>query len=128
MKMSKKAYSTDLRERVIKYIELGNKQINASKIFDVSTTTISRWWIIYHRENRVSCKPRGGSKSRINTTILEEFVKNNPDKTLAEIGIQFGIKASSVYRKLKALNFSYKKKPFPTWKQVKTNEKYTKNL
>jgi hypothetical protein len=34
--MSKKAYRTDLRERLIKHIELGNKKINTSKIFGIA--------------------------------------------------------------------------------------------
>ena len=57
----------------------------------------------------MSCKTRGGSKGRIDIESLEEFVINNPDQTLSTTGIKFGIKASSVYRRLKALNFSYKK-------------------
>jgi len=49
--MSKKAYSKDLRERVINHIKSGNTQINTSKTFNISTSTVSRWWIIYNREN-----------------------------------------------------------------------------
>ena len=124
--MQKKAYSGDLRERVIKHIKSGNSQALRSKLFNISTSTVSRWWIIYNQENRVSCKPRGGSKGRIDVESLKEFVTNNPDKTLSEIGIKFGIKASSVYMRLKALNFSYKKKPSPMWKQAKRNGINTK--
>lgn len=125
--MSKEAYSRDLRERVINHIKAGNTQINASRIFNISTSTISRWWIIYSQEDRVSCKARGGSKGKIDMQKLEEFVTNNPDKTLAQIGVEFGVKASSVYMRLKVLNFSYKKKPSVMWKQTKRKEPYIKN-
>ena len=70
--------------------------------------------------------PRGGSKGKINVENFKVFVANNPDRTLSEIGIKFGIKASSVYMRLKALNFSYKKKPSPMWKQIKTSAINTK--
>jgi transposase len=117
--MSKKAYSTDLRVRVINHIKSGNTQIRTSKTFNISTSTVSRWWIIYNQEDRASCKARGGSKGKIDVESLKEFVTNNPDKTLSEIGIVFGVRASSIYNRLKALNFSYKKKPLSMWKQVK---------
>ena len=38
--MSKKAYSKDLRERVINHIKSGNTQINTSKTFNISTSTV----------------------------------------------------------------------------------------
>ena len=83
--MSKKAYSKDLRERVINHIKSGNTQINTSKTFNISTSTVSRWWIIYNQENRTSCNAIGGSKGKINVESLEEFVTNNHDKTLSKV-------------------------------------------
>ncbi len=40
--MSTSPYSRDLREKVINYIEKGNSQRSAAKIFDIHENTISR--------------------------------------------------------------------------------------
>ncbi len=124
--MINKSYSKDLRVSLVEYLKEGNSQASASKIYKISTSTVNRWWLIYKNENRVSCKARGGSKGKIDPLSLAKFVEKNPDKTLSEIGLEFGIKASSVYYRLKSLNFSYKKKPSPTWKLVKKSEKSIK--
>ncbi|WP_341749958.1 IS630 transposase-related protein [Candidatus Tisiphia endosymbiont of Sialis lutaria] len=49
---------------------------------------------------------------------LANFVKNNPNMRLQDIGKEFGIARSQTGRILKQLGFSYKKKPLATWSQV----------
>ncbi|WP_084024545.1 IS630 transposase-related protein [Holospora obtusa] len=49
--MTKKHYSLDLSERVIEYIKLGNTQNTTSKIFKVSKSSVSRWWIGYQESS-----------------------------------------------------------------------------
>ena len=120
--MSTKAYSIDLRSRVIDYIKIGNNQRIASKIFKVSKSAISRWWNRYKEEGTIKPKAKLGSKGKVNPEHLKDFVGVNPDKTLAETGNHFGVSACSIYRRLKKLGFSYKKKPLAIWKQVKKND------
>jgi transposase len=122
-----KEYSEDLRSRVIKHIESGSTQITASRLFKVSRSTVSRWWIAYVEDGRTSAKSRGGSKGKINQEDLRIFVTDNNHKTLLEIGQHFGVSAWAINKRLKRLRFSYKKKPSPTWKQVKKNELRTKD-
>lgn len=122
-KMAQATYSTDLRSRVIEYIKAGNEQKAAAKLFTISTSTISRWWIRYQAEGVVEPKPKGGSKGRVDSKSLQDFVLINGDKTLKEIGEHFKISICSVFRRLKKLGFSYKKKPSATWKQVPKKEK-----
>lgn len=123
--MSNTALSIDLRTRVINHIKLGNSQKATSELFKVSTSTISRWWIRYQAEGVVDPKPRLGSTGRVNPKSLQTFVEANSDKTLLEIGSYFGVSACSIYRRLKTLGFSYKKKPSPMWKRIKKNESST---
>ena len=63
-----------------------------------------------------------GPKSKIDYAEVELFVKNNPDTKLASIGNKFGISGWHAGRILKKLGFSYKKKPFRMWKQIKESE------
>ena len=120
--MSTKAYSTDLRTRVIEYIALGNSQRSASLLFKISTSAISKWCIRYKIDRSVIPKSRGGSTGKINVSDLQQFVLNNSDKTLSEIGLHFGASNCAIHKRLKALGFSYKKKPSPMWKQIRTKE------
>ena len=109
-----KSYSIDLRSRVIESIETGNSLRVASKIFKVSKSAISRWWNRYKEEGVISPKPNLGSKGKVSPDILKEFVELNSDKTLAEIGKHFGVSACSIYKRLKKLGYSYKKKLLST--------------
>ena len=120
--MTKSQYSLDLKERVIEYIKLGNNQKTSAKIFMVSKSSVSRWWIRYEQEGIIKPKARLGSKGKIDPNQLKIYVENNEDKTLAEIAGLFKASICSVYRRLKKLGFSYKKKPSPTWKQAKSSE------
>ena len=124
--MTKRQYSIDLKERVIEYIKLGNDQKTSAKIFMVSKSSVSRWWIRYKKEGIIEPKARLGSKGKIDPNQLKIYVENNEDKTLAEIARVFKASICSVYRRLKKLGFSYKKKPSPMWKQTKKNEIDTK--
>ena len=67
-------------------------------------------------------KIRLGSKSKVNKQELEEFVKNNPNTTLSQVGIKFGITGGQVGRILKQLGFSYKKNPSLMPKKAKKDE------
>lgn len=124
--MTKRQHSLDLKERVIEYIKLGNDQKTSAKIFMVSKSSVSRWWIRYKEEGIIKPKARLGSKGKIDPNQLKSYVENNEDKTLAEMAKVFNASICSVYRRLKQLGFSYKKKPSPMWKLVKKSEMNTK--
>lgn len=121
--MSTKAYSNDLRLRVIEYIKSGNSQKAAASLFLVGKNAVSRWWIRYKNEGSLVSKARGGSKGRINLIELEDYVNLNPDKTLEEIGNKFGVSDCAIHKRLKQLGFRYKKKTLSIWKQIKKKEK-----
>ncbi|WP_425364376.1 IS630 transposase-related protein [Candidatus Tisiphia endosymbiont of Mystacides longicornis] len=120
--MSTSPYSQDLREKVINYIEKGNSQESAARIFAIHKNTISRWNVRRRKEGTVLARARLGFKSKIDKKALEYFVTNNPNSKLQEIGKNFGITGSQVANILKKLGFSYKKKPLAIWKQVQRND------
>lgn len=79
-------YSEDLRKRVVEYVECGNTQACASELFQVSTSTVSRWCKIYKESGRVRAQASGGSKGRVDIEKLRRYVEDNPDATQAEMG------------------------------------------
>jgi transposase len=123
--MTTKAYSNDLRLRVIEYLKLGNSQKSAVRLFLVGRNAVSRWWRRYQEEGVFVFRARGGSKGKLDPLELEEYVKSNPDKTLEEIGEVFGVSGCAIHKRLKALGFKYKKKTLSIWKRIKTEEKHT---
>ena len=126
--MSKNNYSLDLRERVIKNIEMGSSQAKTARLFHLSKSTVNRWWIRYQETGSFAPKARIGSKGKINPEDLKNYVESNPDKILSEIAKEFGVSICAVYKRLKKLGFSYKKKLSPTWKQTKKSVRFIKKL
>jgi transposase len=120
--MSTTPYSLDLREKVIDFLNKGKTQKEASEIFKIHRNTISRWYNRFLEEGNCEARKRLGYKSKLNHDEIKLFVKNNPNVKLIDIGNEFGISASHAGYLLKKLGFTYKKKPSPTWKQVKKGE------
>ena len=113
-----KAYSGDLRERVIEAVETGASRHEAAERFEVSVSSAIKW-LQRWRESRIAVPmPRGGS-----TSPLEEFaaeilalVAEQPDLTLVETVAKLRkrrIKTSrsALWRFLDRHNITLKKKP-----------------
>jgi transposase-like protein len=63
-----KAYSCDLRERVIEAVAAGASRREAAERFEVSAASAVKWVQRWRDDNSAAAKPRGGSVSP-----LEEF-------------------------------------------------------
>jgi len=103
-------YSEDLRNRVLEFVEEGGLIKEAVRIFKVSPMSIHRWRKKKLKYGNVKNKKRTTWVRKVNQEELREYVKNNPDKLLSEMGKHFGVSASSIHRNLKALDIVYKKR------------------
>jgi len=113
------AYSQDLRDRVLRGLERGERPTDIAKRLEVS-----RVWV-YQVQNRLqrsgerSSLPMGGHrKSRV--ADLEEtirgWIKDQPDLTLAEMCERLAkkgiaIKGPALWHQLDKWNLSFKKNP-----------------
>lgn len=120
--MRRRAYSQDLREKVIKYIERGNSQRATSKTFQISKNTVNRWHVRYKREGHYEARINRGSKARIEKDKFIKYVEENTNMRAEDIGKEFGMSGSGARYWLRQLGFSYKKKPLPMWKLIKRRE------
>ena len=120
-----KSYSNDLRKRVIEYLDSGRNYEEASKLFKVSISAIGRWYRRYKEEGNYQPKTRGGSKKKIDLNGLEEYVKANENMTLKAAAKEFNVSIFTISYWLRKLGYSYKKKTFPTWRQMKRKERAT---
>ena len=121
-------YNKDLREKVIKYLESGNSQSTATVLFKLNPSTISRWWLRYKREGHYEARVRIGKKPRVNEKELQKYMELNPSFKASDMGKYFGMSGAGAIYWLKKLGYSYKKKPLPTWKQKKKDDRNIRNL
>src|SRR3954463_7323010 len=81
-----KAYSGDLRERVIEAVETGASRREAAERFEVSVSSAIKWLQRWHERRSAAPKPRGGSISPLEAfaTAILALVAEQPDLTLVE--------------------------------------------
>src|SRR5665213_2875512 len=82
-----KAYSSDLRERVIEAVDEGATRREAAERFGVSVSSTVRWHQFWRNDGRIAAKPWGGSRSPLEDYAEEivALIKEQPDVTLDEI-------------------------------------------
>ena len=115
-----KQYSVDLRERLLGAIDAGLSQAEASRLFGVGTSTITRWRQQRQASGSLAPKPRPGRPPVIgpaHAATLRAQIAQEPDATLAahcaqwvqEQGVQLSI--ASMSRAIGRLGITLKKSP-----------------
>lgn len=82
-----KAYSEDLRERVMRAVEAGRPREEVASRFEVSVPTIERWARLKRETGRLARRPVPGSvavKTAGLPAALPERLATHADATLAE--------------------------------------------
>ena len=114
-----RAYSEDLRERIVQAVDAGMSKSAAAHLFEVSLNSVKRYVTLKHSTGHLTPKPRPGQKANISgekVEILREQIRAKPDATLAQQAEQWeqteGVKLSrsTFSRTLKRYKISYKKK------------------
>ncbi|MYH80676.1 helix-turn-helix domain-containing protein [Candidatus Poribacteria bacterium] len=102
------AYSTDLRKRVLDFIETGGKKVSeAARRFSLNRSTIYRWL----RAEDPTARQKTGPKKMIclDEVALKKHVADFPDLTQNERASHFGVSVSSIGYGLRKLGISEKK-------------------
>ena len=81
-----KAYSADMRARVIGRVESGASRREAAENYEVSPSTAVNWVKCFRETGRCAAKPRGGSVSPLEEFAVEilDLIAQRPDLTLVE--------------------------------------------
>jgi transposase len=127
-----RAYSYDLREKVIQALELdGWKKSEAAEIFQISRNTIDLW--LKRREETGDYRPRSNRPQRTQAKItdwraFEEFVSQHGDRTQAQMAQLWGeeISPRTISRGLKKIGFTRKKRIMAMKKGMKKPETNSK--
>ena len=107
-----KAYSIDLRERVIAACDAGQQTREVAKTFKVSPAWVRR--LKQHRRERGDIVPRNGGGSRgrkFDRERLAALVREDPDATLVQLRDRLGVNVTtwSICKALRELQFTFKK-------------------
>jgi transposase len=97
--------SIDLRERVIKFVQAGGSKTEAAKRFVVGVRSVRRWT----NDPRTPQKP-GPTAPRMNMLKLATAATSRPDAMLDELAADFGVHPSTIWRRLRALGLTQKKR------------------
>jgi len=113
-----KAYSADMRQRVIDRVESGASRREAAEHYEVSPSTAVIWVKCFRETGRFAAKPRGGSTSPLekHADFLLALIEAEPDLTLDEVVCAMGkqkIRGSrtAVWRFFQRHKITFKKKP-----------------
>ena len=126
-----KAYSMDLRKRVLAMCEAGRSTREVAGVFNVSEAWVRRLKQRRREDGTVSPRPAGGRRhghfDPVRLAQLEPWLGQHPDATLEQLrgraDREMGLRCSvmAVCRAVKKLGWSLKKRRFvPTNKTVRT--------
>jgi transposase len=82
-----RAYSADMRSRLIARVESGASRREAAEHYEVSPSTAVIWVKCFRETGRCAAKPRGGSISPLeeHAEFLLALIEAQPDLTLDEV-------------------------------------------
>ena len=82
-----KAYSGDLRVRVIEMVRAGASRREAAEEFSVADSTAVKWLQRWEESGSAEAKPRGGSVSplEVHAAVILEVVRAQPDAAFVEL-------------------------------------------
>ena len=113
-----KAYSGDMRERVIAEVESGASRREAAEQFEISASAAIIWVKCFRETGRCAAKPRGGSTSPLeeHADFLLGLIEEQPDLTLDEVVSvmrkhRISGSRTAVWRLFQRHNITFKKKP-----------------
>ena len=101
------AYSTDLRKRVLDFIETGGKKAEAARRFSLNRSTIYRWLAAEDPTMRQKTGPK--EMRCLDEAALKKHVVDFPDLTQNERASHFGVSVSSIGYGLCKLGINRKK-------------------
>ena len=103
-----KAYTLDLRERVVKFVAGGGTRTQAARLFRLGERTVYRY-LAAAKTNTLAPKTSWGHWRKLDPAHLQAHVRHQPDATLQELQRVFGVSHNTVWVRLRQLGFTLKK-------------------
>ena len=104
-------YSIDLREKVMEFLQKGHRVSQAEDAFGISGFTIRKWRRLLEETGSLEDEPRRATFKKLDPEKLAAYVGEHPDAYLQEMGEAFGCSGTAVFKALRRLKITRKKKP-----------------
>jgi transposase len=105
------SYSIALRERAIKFVEAENgSPKEACAVLGIHSSTLTKWLKRYRQTGEIAPRPRHNYRTqKVDIEALKQNIRINPDATLPELAVSFGVFPSTIFYHLKKLGITRKK-------------------
>jgi transposase len=104
------ANSVDLRSRVIDFIKKGNTQEQASEIFNVSVSAITRWLSLLSETGSLEKRPLNRTAPIFESEKLRAYIETNSDALLKDVAEHFGGSITGAFYALEREKITLKKR------------------
>ncbi len=127
-----RAYSEDLRKKIVTAIERGMPKAQAARTFDVSLSSVKRYARRVRQGDSLTPKKSPGRPRKANEkaqTLLEKDVEERPSATISqrrsflEHITATTLSDSTVRRLMKRLGFSQKNGQWGRWNETSSQER-----
>ena len=113
------SYDIKFKQRVIEYREEGHTFKETCKVFKIAETTLIRW-INKEKEGKLGeVKIRVRKPKKICPEKLVKYIEQYPDAYLYEIAEEFNCSDVAIFKALKKLNITRKKRQLHTRSNAK---------
>jgi transposase len=102
------AYSKDLREKILEYIEKGHEHKQACRIFGVGLRTITRWKKLKSETGSLNTKKLNRKPRKYDSEKLTAYITKNPFAYLKDIAEFFKGSSQGVSAALARLKINLK--------------------
>ena len=103
-----KAYTLDLRARVVKFVQGGGTRAEAARRFQLGERSVYRY-LAADKTNTLAPKTSWGAWRKLDPAKLQARVKTHADATLAELAAALGVSHNAVWVRLQQLGCTLKK-------------------
>ena len=113
-----KVYTRDLRLKVLDLLEEEESVLKVSKYLKIPRSTIHRWEK-EKREGKTEARIRSSRQRKIDLKNLEKEIIEKADSTLKELAKKFKVSTGGIFKCLKKLGITRKKKVYVIKKKIK---------
>lgn len=117
-------YSTDLREKVLQFIEKGGSIVEGARLFGVSKPTIYSWIKLKEHQGSLEAKIPKRPWRKLDPEALMVLLKEHPSWTMKEYGEHFGMSQPSISNAFARLRITRKKRLYGTKREMKRGVRY----
>lgn len=126
--MTRAVYGMQIQELFMEHRKSWKTLLWISEAMNISMNTLKEWWVKLKRgEDLWDKRSLNGKQKTFSDEALTLYIENNINATLKDIGDHFSVSDVAILKRLRSMNYSYKKKRWGTKKGMKDNDLSSKS-